>query len=276
MVRILKVELERAFRSKGMTLALIVGYSFVILHFFKVVYPASKNILMMYNGNISGRLRSIYDDSYLYEDRTPYKEIFLYLIPVLSTLPFGASYFSDRKKGYIKNICTRCKKSCYLLAKYIAVFISGGLCVALPVIVSQLMAGAVLPAVTPAPTGYHTYRGPMMFGSLYFTHPFLHFLLYVLLYFLFGGVFASIALAVSRWFDYAFFVMIMPFAVYYGLGVIAPYTRSEIFGFVSPRYFLKTPPGFAVNAVGCFALLGTVWLLSFIVYWIGGMKRDIL
>lgn len=276
MGRVIKIELERAFRSKGMTLALLIGYAIVVIHAIKVVYPTSNMILQWYDGSAHTNIHTIYDTSFLMEHNTPYREIFIYLLPILATLPFGITYLTDRKKGYIKNVCTRCKKTHYLLAKYIAVFVSGGVTVALPIILGLIIAASMLPAVEPVLGGNYGLIGGGMLGSLFYTHPLLYYFVYILLYFLHGGAYATIALAVSHIFEYSFFVLIMPFAVYYGLGVISPYTVTKTFGLINPRLFFTIPTMLNVEERTCLILLVIITVVSFIVYWIGGIRRDIL
>lgn len=272
MLRVLRLEMERAFRSKGLTLALLIGYTIVIIHAIKVVYPYSQDILKWYSGGTSS-IEIVYKEWFAAECMTPYRSIYLYLLPILSTLPFGVTYFTDRKGGYIKEICTRCKRSHYLIAKYISTFISGGVAVALPVIVGLIIGFCLLPAVNPFPGGNFPTIAGCMFGTLYYAHPFLFCLLYIFMYFMMGGAFACVALVAAYICDYSFFVLAIPFGIYYGLGILARYTRTDKWGLISPRAFLRIASLCHEDTYIIFMIVLIV--LTFFIYYIGGKRRDI-
>ena len=75
------------------------------------------------------------------------QNIFYMAIPILATLPFGSSFYDDINRGYARNVCVRAKKKYYLVAKYIAVFVSGGCVVAIPMVLSFLISSIFLPSI---------------------------------------------------------------------------------------------------------------------------------
>ena len=77
------------------------------------------------------------------------QNIFYMAIPILATLPFGSSFYDDINRGYARNVCVRAKKKYYLIAKYIAVFVSGGCVVAIPMVFSFLISSMFLPTMLP-------------------------------------------------------------------------------------------------------------------------------
>lgn len=276
MKRILKIELERAFRSRGMTLALLIGCAIVILHSIFVVYPRACNITEWYHGLGNENIHSVFDSWFLVEHFSPYRSIFIHILPILSTLPYGVTYFSDIKGGYIKSICTRCDKRKYMHAKYLATFISGGVTVIFPLVIAFFIAASMLPMVNPVVGGNYGLIGGSMFGPLFYTHPLLHSMLYVLIFFVCGGAYATLALAATYILDYSFFVMILPFGIYYGLGILAPYTESDVWGFIHPRQFLSIPMRLNVEASTCIVYLIVISLVGYLGFMLGGVKRDIL
>ena len=90
------------------------------------VYPYARNPLMFYRGS-DGQPASLFMYWFGLNSGSPYKVTFLTIFPVLAMMPHALSYHLDRKGGYIKNVYTRTKKINYLTAKYLAVFLSGGL-----------------------------------------------------------------------------------------------------------------------------------------------------
>lgn len=69
--------------------------------------------------------------------------LFYTLLPVAAALPFAWSFFTERRSGYIKNVCTRTKKQYYFVAKGVAVFVSGALVTLLPLAVNLLITSAL-------------------------------------------------------------------------------------------------------------------------------------
>ena len=125
-------EWERAVKNKMMWIAVFIGCLLAIAQTVFEVYP--------WFGLNSG---------------SPYKVTFLTIFPVLAMMPHALSYHLDRKGGYIKNVYTRTKKINYLTAKYLAVFLSGGLTVLFPYLVSLPVTACMLPALTPIRNGQY-------------------------------------------------------------------------------------------------------------------------
>lgn len=139
--------------------------------------------------------------------------LFFNLLPIGAALPFGWSFYTERKSGYLKNIASRINKEHYFIAKTIAVFVSGMLAVLIPMLVNVLLVSAFVPAIDPF-VGYtfynHTYFGTLWVDLLY-TNPLLHMLLYILLNTVYGGIFALLSFAVAFYVKNIFAVIFLPF-----------------------------------------------------------------
>ena len=81
----------------------------------------------------------------------------------------------------------RAGKMPYYLAKYAALFVSGGLAVVTPLLFNFLLTAMFIPAVRPDPSYLTAYGiGPASFLSmLFYAHPFLYVFAYLLIDFLF-------------------------------------------------------------------------------------------
>ena len=80
----------------------------------------------------------------------------------------------DRKSGYIKNIYTRVSKRRYLMSKYLAVFLCGGLAVVLPLVVNLGVTAVILPSHLPEiVTSVYTIDATAVLGDLFITQPYL-------------------------------------------------------------------------------------------------------
>jgi len=275
MKALIKIEFERAFRSKGLLISLIVGFSVAIIQFVVIVFPASKHILTYFDGSINTYPNSVFSWWIGVDGFHPYLRIYLTIFPLLAAIPYATSYFEDRKYGYIKCMCTRVKRRQYLISKYVAVFVVGGAAVTLPMLLNLLLTASVLPSLVPV--GNNMFLGSVcMFSDIFYVHPYLYIFIYILLYFMYGGVFATLALACSLIFDFSFFVLLFPFVIYYGLGIIAPYFNFDSIRSFNPRILLSMQAGGAV-LIGTFvgeALM--IGIIAYALYMWKGVHSDIL
>ena len=103
------------------------------------------------------------------------QNIFYMAIPILATLPFGSSFYDDINRGYARNVCVRAKKKYYLVAKYIAVFVSGGCVVAIPMVLSFLISSIFLPTMLPEASYTFTNIYPAYkWADLFYVQPLLY------------------------------------------------------------------------------------------------------
>lgn len=197
---------------------------------------------------------------------------FLYflILPLLVVLPGGATYHEDRKNQYTVNIYTRCVKWKYLLAKYLAVFFTGGMVFVLPLILSLFLSMAHFPMLCPEPI---TGIGPSQLGmmhDLYYSHPWSYVLIFLCIDFLFAGGIAGIALAVTPYVEHKLVVMLIPFILYFSI-----YCINNMVGEMdyAPNYFLIS--GMSGNNIWEYVIGGGVLTASFILYFVKGLKDEI-
>lgn len=276
MRRVLRFELERAFRKKSMLLALAIGIVIVLIQIITVVLPASKDILGVSFTGMNGEYpENVFNRYICLDPMHPYNEIYFTVFPIIAMLPFGVTYFSDRKNGYIKNICTRTKRVYYIISKYLVTFLTGGLCVTIPLMIGLLITAALLPSLVPVCNNTFVIMGGHMFSRMFFEHPYAYIFMYFGVYFLYGGAFATIALSVSCLFDYAFFVMISPFAVYYLLGILSTYFKSSLIGNYKVQLLLSMYQILSSKYIVFWLMWLIITVITFAVHILGGLKRDI-
>jgi hypothetical protein len=202
------------------------------------------------------------------DDLSLASSLFYTLLPVGAALPFGWSYYLERKTGYLKNIYTRVGKGTYLAGKTIAVFLSGATVVAIGLVVNVMLVFAKIPVITPF-AGYNFYNHIYfcnLWADLYFSVPWLYVLLFCLLDVFYGGVFALLTFAMGFFFCNIFAVLFTPFL----LMLIAGYLEGIFFNnrvdFVPvewvPTLFLH-PQGVHFKVMGWAVALVTVLLLAF-------------
>lgn len=239
-MRLFRNELKRALHGKGMRISVIAVF----------ICIAYKNI--MYYINLSGYNKKTHSSETVYEllnRQTFYSEwivgnIFspatmyiFYFLGLIAALPFGVSYYLDKKNGLIKNICIRSGKKKYLTAKYFAVFVSGGTAASLPVILDWLMVKLWIPydfVYIP----YTILSTKTEWGVFIVDHIYLSAVIIIFLWFLFGGVLATVSLAISVIADDFFTIQLAPFFFMLVL-IYIPNFISGSFNQYLPFYFLS-------------------------------------
>lgn len=273
MKQLIKLEIGRAFHGRMFYISILIGSILSLLQIIFHVIPDSmeidlylteKDLPLLYPGWLfsSWLGGNVFDiESFL----------FYLLLPILAVLPFGDSYFTDRKSGYLKNVYIRTKKKNYLTAKGAAAFLSGGTAVVIPLLLNLALAALFLPALKPEPTApYGSIAEESMWSELYYSSPWAYVFAYLLIDFIFAGIFALIALGISQAADYRFIVILFPLFLYLFIYSIAKLLRTYAF---APTYFLN--PGFGCGnsfsiILGEGAALAGLGLGTF---WIGGRQE---
>lgn len=210
---IFREELRRAFKGKGMLLALAIGCTISISHVIQCQIPAYHlNQIMRFDKpgypfNVSEMW--IEGNSF---DMQGF--LYFYVMPLIAALPFGTSYFTDQKDGYLKGIYMRVSRKRYLSAKYTATFLSGGMAVVLPLILNLMCCMVLLPnLVAQTPMAHNGISGRNLFYEIYYTNPLVYILIFLCLDFVLAGLFACIALSCTFLSDYKIIIAIAPFFV---------------------------------------------------------------
>ncbi len=276
MSKMIKMEFERAFRSKTMTISLLVGLAIVLVQYFFVSFPYRNDILTYYSGSVGTYPISAFKLWIELDSVHPYLSIYLTLFPFLAVLPYGLSYFFDLKSGYVKEIYARIDRKAYLWAKFLAVFVSGGVVVLLPVLLNLFLHLMTFPALNPIATSGFYLCAVQLYADIYYTNPVLFFAIYMVMYFIYGGAFACVGLAVSKLFDYSFFVLISPFVIYYGMGILSPYLKNSYVKTTNPVYLLMMGQPGGVTALSFYGTPIFILAVVLIVYFWRSKHYDIL
>lgn len=274
MVNVLKTEIKRSLFNKRFLLSLLISMVLVIWYSIsRLPFCVEKNLTFSTNLVHDDFLEISFTNWIGSHNIFLQQNIFYLILPILATLPFGGSLFSDINGGYIKSICTRVKKSNYLVAKYIAVFVSGGSAVVMPMLFSFVLSSAFLPTMLPeASYAYTNIASLHKWAGLFFTYPFLYLLLYLALTFVFAGLTACMALAVSYFSYKSFLTLIFPFFVYIFSSLFCELVNLQGF---SVRNLLTTTGEYSTTFSSLFMML-LFFVLSFFPYYLVGVKKDVL
>lgn len=250
MCSVLKLELKKAFKNKFFWISVVLGCLITLLSFEHMVN-------MYYEGMsaISGNSTDIMYDPHIgintvfncWIGGEPFSlgsSIYFFVFPLLIALPYGWSYSEERKCGYRRMMIAKTGKKKYYCAKYVAVFLSGGVAMVLPLIFNFWMTLLVVPAILPDVTMNMFYGvfGGSFLAELYYTVPFLYVAIYLFIDFVYCGFLVCICMAVSGIVRQKWGVVLIPFLLLLFVHVITDYIYSDLsvaYKELSPLYFLR-------------------------------------
>lgn len=208
MKQMLKIEMERALKGAAFKIALIMGMIIVTVQFVKVGLHNALNPLEFFEyGGLTLPYTVIY--TWIGGSFNVYYTLYIRLLPIMVVLPHAATYYTDRRTGIIRNYYCRTKKINYLIAKFTAVFTTGGIVAVLPLLVNLLATAMLLPSMIWNNNTF-CYSANSMWSNILFTHPYVYYLLYFILQFICGGLLATVSLMVSLWVNNTFIVLLFP------------------------------------------------------------------
>ena len=214
MVKILKLELSRAIKSKAMLGTILIGLIITVAH--NIQYnTAAINFINM----ASKYPKPMYSPPNAFTEwigasYTAQSFLYYLILPILACIPFADSFFTDKKSGYIKNVLIRANRKDYFMGKYLATFIAAGIAVIVPLIVNLIITSMFLPSYIPNVSTYGQIGQVSMWSKVFFTHPYIYILGYLIIDFMFSGFIATIGLSISLIAEYRFMVIIAPFLIY--------------------------------------------------------------
>ena len=267
-------EIKRAFNTIGMKLALLVGCALSIWHVITVIMPISEGQNYELSADVIDDLYvpiSLYS-TWMGNELFPIQSYIFYLIlPLLAVLPFGRSFFEDIKSGYIINVCTRVEKKIYFKAKYLAVFLSGGVAVAAPLLLNLVLSSMFMPAFIPDNGTVGTISPTTMAYEVFFTHPLVYVLMFIVIDFIFAGVMATLALSYTYFTEHRFGVMIVPFVFYFFI-----YSLTNLIDKTDYSLFFMLNGGANNNYLPVYILYFLLFFaLSYVIFMWKGKKQDV-
>ena len=285
MKRLLQIELKKAFSNKLFWITLALGLLIVSIsaaqnigrYFWSLeAKQLQKELLGEGAYNPMYPLSALYNNWIGADYAAPMTSLYYILLPLLASLAYGWSYFTEKKSGYVKNVVTRIDKKKYYLAKYIAVFLAGGAVVAIPLLVNVLVVACVIPAYQPD-MFYQIYYAMYYhyLTGLFYSIPVLYVAYVLVLDFVFAGLIAVLSLALTFFVNNRFAVVLLPMLFFMWVQSMQDLAR-QTFPYISPfspQEFLK--------AYGDSVLLWVVvWGIGLLVVTLGivygkGAKDDV-
>lgn len=241
MSKVLRYELDRAFRNRRVAAALLIGCGISLWHLWDLVLPV-RNYVDSGGYPLSSFNKWMGGENYSFQ-----ASLYFMWLPLLCALPHSASFVFDCGTGYGNQAVVRGGRGKYLTAKYIAVFLSGAAVAVLPLVFDFFATNLFLPAVRPqAGTGLSAIGEGAFLGELFYRHPFLYLLCYLLIDGVFYGLFNTLALTAGIFFRNQFAAQLTPFLVYmllFAVGTTALWFSACPAGFLRPsQLFVPTLP----------------------------------
>jgi len=271
----LVVEFRRMLKAPTFYIAVLLGLFIAISHVIQITLPlANANETAFYTEldiiphSVFTCMMDMGRGSFSWQP-----SLLINIAPILAALPFGVSFYCDKRTGYIKNCMVRESKGAYLWAKYIITFISGGFVLALPVFVNFIGNCMLVPLIKPM-RGTHLFAYvPSYIENIYYDMPVLYILLICILYFMIGGLLATMCLGAAYLVDIIFLVQLFPVIFVYLYNVCA-----NTFSFLELKLFyaylsIEIPQYIEImDFVKIFVLMG----VFSIIYFYNGYREETL
>jgi len=182
----------------------------------------------------------------------------LFALPILSAVPFAASFAEDVKSGFTKSYLTRTSVGSYLSGKGLGVCISGGLAALLGIAAAYLTLFLVI-----SPCEYVGSHAPPPLLMQILTR--------FLLFFLCGCFWAMVGLCVSVLSLNVHLAYASPFIAYYLLIILQErYLRAEFM--LNPKNWLMLSGDWPLNGWSCSILILLLTLLLMLIFFLIGKR----
>lgn len=276
MIKCMKAELKKAIFNKMFYFSLLIGVAICMLD-------------VMQNAEAVARLTSILERSDNTINKTAegfslfvrwiavngytFGNYAFYLVwPILASIPYGWSYAEERKTGVYNQVITRVGAKKYFIAKYLAVFISGGLTIAIPVLANLLINAIVCPYCVPNVVMSLTSITNGYFNSeMYYSAPWAFGLIWCGLEFMWGGAVAVLCLVAGTRFRHQVMVVLLPYVTLLIMDAMSSVLASiGLTGNIeiSPLRLAQAAPDSANPAWIIYLVIGIFVLVSFLMgYW---------
>ncbi len=228
-VKLIKIEFERAFKNKMFLVSIIIGILIAATHtYYKVWCDRGAIESVLGYGKYSGiQITGLYM-KWMGTRSSSYSFLYYFIMPLLTALPYSASILMDVKKHYVNNIFTRIDKKKYYKAKLLTQFVVGGVIAAFPLALSFVVSAMILPAFKPiATTSQYNFDKTFVFGDLFYDKPLVVALMVILFAFVGFGLINCIAYIFADLINNRFMVALTPFIAYFLAYIVSSSLNRE-------------------------------------------------
>lgn len=285
MSKAIKVEMWKATHNIYFLIALAVGFVLVLCNVYETYTAVQEITLNCIDAQSVGVPITNFTGCSLFvwwiaNNGFNFGSTYFYLIwPILAAMPFGWSFAQESRNGCIYQYITRSNRKKYLAAKYVAIFVSGGLAISLPVLADLLINATICPddsllfmnALT-------TIENSSFLSALFYTHPWVHSLIWCVIEFFWGGSVAVLSFVGGAKLRFSVTAMLIPFVILYVLGVlgvsIIRLTGTSLM--LNPLYLAMSAPSGTNPGWLIFSVMGLCGVVSLIFGYWQVVKSDLL
>lgn len=213
-----------------------------------------------------------------YDLYSPYHIVFFLVFPLMAAAPYGYSLHYELGSGYAKQILAKCSRRDYFTSKFMAAFISGGITVAIPLLLGLIISACFFPAVGIDLISLHSsVTSNNIWVSLFYEKPVLYALAYTGLDFVYGGLFACMSLAISGWCANGFLAVVFPLILNTAFTRVICFSFPGIASYVAGFFIDPQQGGNLYYGLITIAAITAGTLLTCIgIYWLNNKKYDVL
>ncbi len=285
MSKVIKVELWKATHNIYFLIALTVGLILVLCNVCETCYTVQEITNSCFDAQSVGVPISNFAGCSLFvwwiaNNGFNFGSTYFYLVwPVLAAMPFAWSYAKESKTGCVYQYITRANRKSYFAAKYLAVFVSGGLVISLQVLADLLINALICPDESLLfMNALTTVENRCFLSSLFYTHPWIYSLIWCVIEFFWGGSAATLSFIGGTKSRFSVTMILIPFVILYALGVVGiciiRLTGTTLM--LNPLYLaMATPPGTNPGWL-IFSVMGLFAAISLILGYRQVVKHDLL
>lgn len=149
--------------------------------------------------------------------------LFYLSIPLLAVLPLGTSWYEESKSGYLAMVSTRVGRRKYDSIKWHSCFASGGLVIAIPMLLNLMIKAMFFPVGNILPISMQSpFQGNLLSG-LFYDCRILYMIAAIALGFVWGGVSAVLAMGISGLFRNRILTFVFPLILFTMISVLVDF-----------------------------------------------------
>ena len=218
----MKIELRKAFHNSFFVAAIAIGSFIAVLEAvltWSAIWPMMQDILTRDIGRNFRGLSLFY--LWMGIVSINFSSSLYYLVwPVLGALPFGWSFWKEQNEGVVNQEVIRGGRRAYLNAKFTAVFVTGGICVAWPLLLNLMLEATYLLASAPNVLhGASAISNGFFLSKLYYAHPWIYCFCWCAVVFFEGGAAASLCFLAGKRVKLFVMVILVPYFIYMAITI---------------------------------------------------------
>ncbi len=258
-----RFELKRGIKSKGFKISMITGVLIVVADF----------ILFYEYACESWYPHSVIEAWIGTDYKFAYNNLFYILLPILSALPFGASYYEDISSCYIKNILIKTSRGKYYMAKYATVFLLGALSIFCTLLFSLVLCMSFYPILDPEKLLFLVSfgSGTSFMAELNNMYPTIYIVIYILIDAIFAGLISVFSVCIGEMVNSRFSAIATPFSIY----IISSAVLARPYNNFSLMYMLNPQQPYGNNGIIILGYEIILMIISFVWIYLKSKRKEI-